>query len=164
MAFLEKLENSGIPVKAAVTASAPADVFAALNGFLNFPRKNDAVWVNSLFILSSFAFENYYGVPGLARSLFNPEYYDIARKAYLREPYKAEDVPTDLKALIRKDYFDPQFFAESAYGKLVAQAQAYRWVVQDANPKLLWRSRRSDHCRDWPLTHGLSAGHRGGKS
>ena len=73
MAFLEKFESSGVPVKAAVTASAPADVFAALNGFLNFPRKNDAAWVNSLFILSSFAFENYYGVPGLARSLFNPE-------------------------------------------------------------------------------------------
>lgn len=130
MALLEKLEENGIPVKAAVTASAPADVFAALNGFLNFPRKNDAGWVNSLFILSSFAFENYYGVPGLAQSLFNPEYYDIARKAYLREPYNPEDVPTDLKTLIRKEYFDPQFFAESAYGKLVAQAQSYRWVVK----------------------------------
>lgn len=130
MAFLEKLENAGIPVKAAVTASAPADVFAALNGFLNFPRKNDAPWVNSLFILSSFAFENYYAVPGLARSLFNPEHYDIVRKAYLREPFNAEDIPTDLHKLIRKEYFDPQFFAESAYGRLVAQAQAYRWVIK----------------------------------
>ncbi len=130
MAFLEKLESYGISVKAAVTASAPADVFAALNGFLNFPRKNDAVWVNSLFILSSFAFENYYDVPGLARSLFNPEYYDIARKAYMREPLDPADVPTDLKKLIRKEYFNPQFFAESAYGKLVAQAQAYRWIVK----------------------------------
>lgn len=130
MAFLEKLENSGVPVKAAVTASAPSDVFAALNGFLNFPRKNDASWVNSLFILSSFAFENYYGVPGLAQSLFNPDYYDIARKAYMREPLNPQDVPTDLRKLIRKDYFDPQFFAESAYGKLIAQAQSYRWVVK----------------------------------
>jgi hypothetical protein len=32
--------------------------------------------------------------------------------------------------LIAADYFDPQFFAESAYGKLVAQAQSYRWVVK----------------------------------
>ncbi len=130
MAFLEKLETVGIPVKAAVTASAPADVFAALNGFLNFPRKNDAVWVNSLFILSSFAFEHYYGIPGLARSLFNPDHYEIARKAYFREPFNAADVPTDLKVLIRKEYFDPNYFAESAYGRLVAQAQSYRWVVK----------------------------------
>ena len=38
----------------------------------------------TLFILSSFSFENYYGVPGLARSLITDEYYDIARKAYER--------------------------------------------------------------------------------
>ncbi|MDU6375788.1 MAG: acetylxylan esterase, partial [Bradyrhizobium sp.] len=69
MAFLEKLESAGMPVAAAATASAPVDVFVALHGFLNFPRSNDASWVNSLFILSAFAFENYYAVPGLARSV-----------------------------------------------------------------------------------------------
>ena len=138
MAFLEKLENSGIPVKAAVTASAPADVFAALNGFLNFPRKNDAVWVNSLFILSSFAFENYYGVPGLARSLFNPEYYDIARKAYVREPFNPADVPTDLKKLIHKDYFDPQFFAELRLRQARRSGAVLSLGRQDTHTQLLW--------------------------
>jgi pimeloyl-ACP methyl ester carboxylesterase len=130
MAFLEKLEAAGVKVDAAATASAPVDVFVALNGFLNFPRKNDADWVNSLFILSSFSFENYYGIPGLARSLIADAYYDVARKAYLREPFNAADVPADLRKLIKPDYFDAQFFAESAYGKLVAQATAYRWVIK----------------------------------
>lgn len=130
MAFLEKLEHAGVPVQAAATASAPVDVFMALNGFLNFPRKNDADWVNSLFILSAFSFEHYYGVPGLARSLINPKYYDVARKAYLREPFNPADLPTDLHKLIRKQYFDPQFFADSAYGRLVASTQAYRWVIR----------------------------------
>ena len=130
MAMLEALERNGTPVKAAATASAPADVFVALNGFLNFPRKNDAVWVNSLFVLSSFSFEAYYGVPGLAASLINPEYYEVSRKAWAREPVDPAAIPTDLKKLIRKEYFDPHFFAESAYGKLVAQTQSYRWLVQ----------------------------------
>jgi pimeloyl-ACP methyl ester carboxylesterase len=130
MAMLEKLEQSGVKVDAAATASAPVDVFVALNGFLNFPRKNDASWVNSLFILSAFSFENYYGVPGLARSLIADAYYDVSRKAYLREPFNAADVPTDLHKLIRADYFDPQFFAASAYGRLVAQSQAYRWIIK----------------------------------
>lgn len=130
MAFLEKLEAAGVKVTAAATASAPVDVFAALNGFLNFPRKNDASWVNSLFILSAFAFENYYAVPGLARSLFSDTYYDVARKAYLREPYNVTDIPTDLHKLLRPDYFNPQFFADSAYGRLVARTQAYRWIIQ----------------------------------
>ena len=130
MAMLEKLEQSGIKVDAAATASAPVDAFVALNGFLSFPRKNDASWVNSLFILTSFSFENYYGVPGLARSLIADAYYDVSRKAYTREPFNPADVPTDLHKLIRADYFDPQFFAASTYGRLVAQTQAYRWIVK----------------------------------
>lgn len=130
MAFLEKLESAGVKVAGAATASAPVDIFVALNGFLDFPRKIDATWVNSLFILSSFAFENYYGVPGLARSLFNDDYYDLARKVYEREPFNAADVPSDLHKLIRADYFDAQYFAASAYGRLVAQTTAYRWIVK----------------------------------
>jgi pimeloyl-ACP methyl ester carboxylesterase len=130
MAFLEKLEAAGVKVDAVATASAPVDVFVALNGFLSFPRNIDATWVNSLFILSSFAFENYYGVPGLARSLFNDDYYDLARKVYEREPFNAADVPSDLHKLIRADYFNAQHFAASAYGKLVAQTTAYRWIVK----------------------------------
>jgi len=129
-AMLEKLESVGIPAQAMTTASAPVDVFVALNGFLNFPRKNDANWVTTLFILSSFSFENYYGVPGLARALLTDETYEISRKVYEREPVEASQVPTDLRKLIRPEYFDPQFFANSAYGRLVAQTQAYRWVTK----------------------------------
>lgn len=130
MAFLEKLESAGVAVQAAATASAPVDVFVALNGFLSFPRRNDAAWVTSLFILSSFAFESYFGVPGLARSLINDEYYDVSRKAYERQPFDPDDVPTDLHELIRPAYFDPQFFAASAYGRLVAETHAYRWIIK----------------------------------
>lgn len=130
MALLEKLESAGTAVKAAATASAPVDIFVALNGFLNFPRKIDAPWLTTLFIWSSFAFENYYSVPGLARSLINDQYYDISRKAYEKQPVREADVPTDLRQLIREEYFDPRFFANSAYGKLVAATQAYRWVIR----------------------------------
>ncbi|MNT42325.1 hypothetical protein D3C72_1787430 [compost metagenome] len=117
-------------MQATATASAPVDVFVALNGFLQFPRANDASWVTSLFILSSFSYENYYGEPGLARSLINPAYYEVSRKAYAREPFNAADVPTDVRKLIKAEYFNPKFFAASAYGRLVAQAQSYRWVIQ----------------------------------
>lgn len=131
MAFLEKLESAGVPVAAAATASAPVDVFVALSGFLNFPRKNDADWVPTLFILSSFAFENYYGVPGLARSMINDDYYDVSRKAYEKQPFEASQIPTDLHKLIRNEYFNPEFFAASAYGRLVAEkAHSYRWIIK----------------------------------
>ncbi|NPU64850.1 prolyl oligopeptidase family serine peptidase [Bradyrhizobium sp. 83012] len=130
MAYLEKLESAGVPVAAAATASAPVDVFVALNGFLSFPRSNDASWVNSLFILSAFAFENYYAVPGLARSVISDSSYEVARKAYMREPFNVAEVPTDLHKLLKPEYFDAQYFAASAYGRLVAQTQAYRWIIK----------------------------------
>lgn len=129
MALLEALEAADVPVDAAATASAPVDIAVALNGFLAFPRPIDAPWTTTLFILSAFAFEEYHGIPGLARALFLDEAYDIARKAYLREPLDPKDVPTDLRALIRPEFFDPAVFARSAYGRLVAETTAYRWIV-----------------------------------
>lgn len=130
LAFLEKLESAGVPVKAVATASAPADVFAILSGFLDFPRKNDATWVPTLFILSAFSFENYYGEPGLARLLLTDATYDLARRGYERLPIDPSAVPTDLHAIIRPEYFDPHFFAASAYGRLAAETQCYRWVIR----------------------------------
>ncbi len=131
MAFLEKLENSGVPVAAAATASAPVDAFVMVSGALDFPRKIDAVWMNSVFILSAFSFENYYGVPGLARALFTDEAYDVARKVYEREKVDFAAVPTDLHKLIRPEYFDPKFLAASTYGRLLLdKTNAYRWVIQ----------------------------------
>ena len=130
MAFLEKLEQHDVPVAAAATASAPVDVMAALNGYLSFPRKIDAKWLSSLFILSSFAFENYYQVPGLAHGVLTDESYEISRKAYERQPFNPADVPTNLHKLVRPEYFDAKLFAGSIYGRLLANAQAYRWVIK----------------------------------
>ena len=130
MAFLEKLESAGISVQAAATASAPIDIFVALNGALNFPRKNDAPWLTTIVILTAFSFENYYGMPGLARSVINDGYYDVSRKPYERRPFDTADIPTEMHKLVRSEYFDPQFFAASAYGRLAADAQAYRWIIQ----------------------------------
>jgi pimeloyl-ACP methyl ester carboxylesterase len=131
MAFLEKLEAAGVPVDATATASAPVDVFVALSGFLDFPRKNDADWVPTLFILSAFSYENYYSVPGLAHALLKDEYYDLCRRAYERLPFDPSQIPTDLHKLIRKEYFDSQYFANSAFGRLVTEkGQSYRWVIK----------------------------------
>ncbi len=113
--------------------------------------------MTSLFILSSFSFENYYGIPGLARSLISDAYYDVARKAYLREPYNAADVPTDLRKLIRADYFDPQFFAASAYGRLAARRDGLSLDHQEPGAQLLRRERRGHQRRPRPARDDLSA-------
>lgn len=128
-ALLEKLEEIGIPVNAAATASAPIDLAAAMKGMLYFPREIDAAWIGTTFILSSFAYENYYNVPGLAASVIHPKHYDAARAAYFREPFDVADIPMNLKELVRPEYFEPTFFQNSAFGRLVANTQAYRRVI-----------------------------------
>lgn len=128
-AMLEKLEEIGVSVNAAATASAPIDLAAEISGLLYFPREIDAAWMGTTFILSSFAFENYYSVPGLAASVIKPEHYDVARAAYMREPFDIAEIPTTLEALLRPEYFEPNFFKSSPYGKLMADTQAYRRVI-----------------------------------
>ncbi len=130
MAFLERLETAGVKVDGAATASGPADVYSLLSGFLDFPRKNDSPSNSLLYILSAFSFETYYGIPGLARSVIADGYFDLAKKVYERQPYAFDAVPTDLRQLIRPDYFDPDYFAASAYGRIALATQAYRWIIR----------------------------------
>lgn len=132
MALLEKLESANVSVTAATTASAPLDVYALMQGILNFPRSFDAVWLNSIVILSAFSFEQYYGIPGLARSVIADQYYEVAKAAYERTPYTMSDIPSDLHKLMRPAYFDAKYFSSSAYGRLMASTQAYRWVIRSA--------------------------------
>lgn len=129
-ALLEKLEEIGVKVEAAATASAPIDLAAAMTGMLNFPRKIDAEWIGTTFILSAFAFENYYNIPGLAASIIKPEHYKVTRAAYMREPFNIADLPMTLKDLIQPQYFDPNYFQSSIFGRLMAETQAYRRVIR----------------------------------
>ncbi|WP_353813086.1 hypothetical protein [Mesorhizobium sp.] len=40
------------------------------------------------------------------------------------------EISTDQHKLVRSDYLNPRFFAASAYGRPVADAQAYRWIIE----------------------------------
>jgi pimeloyl-ACP methyl ester carboxylesterase len=130
LALLEKLEADGVPVSGAATASAPADVAAALTGLLAFPRENAAAWAPTLFMLSAFSFETYYGVPGLARSVLTEEAYPVARRLYDFEPVEEAEVPTDMRKVVRAELFDPQVFAASGFGRLAAETTAFRTVFR----------------------------------
>lgn len=148
MEFLEKLEASGIKVKAASTASAPADPFAAASALLFNPRQGkdgntaDAVWANTIFILSAFSYENYYSQPGLTHSLFKDAHWDAYHKIYTRD-YKnmhfspdgkemivdGVSTPTHLPEMFKEPYQNPTYFSLSEYGSLLKRAGAYQWCV-----------------------------------
>ena len=147
--FLEKLEQEGIKVKAASTASAPADPFAAASAWLFHPRDGkdgntaDAVWVNTVLILTAFSYENYYSRPGLAEEVFNKDYVEAYRKIYTRQ-YKSVTFTTDGKSMmvdgvrtptkplemLSERYQDPGYFSKSDYGTFLKNVGNYRWYVQ----------------------------------
>jgi len=131
MAFLERLDTLGVPVMAAGTAAAQCDGFVMTNGFLSHPRAIDAKWVTTMFILTAFAFEEYYQIPGLAIGVFTDEQYDLAKRVYMKDPaVQEQDFPLDLRRLIRPEYFDPDYFAHSAYGQLLLAMHPYRWDIK----------------------------------
>jgi len=131
MALLERLEQAGLPVRAVGTAAAQCDGYVMTSGFLNFPRPIEAWWVTTMFILTAFSFEEYYDIPGLAQGLFTPEMYPLARGVYLKDgSVKLADFPRDLRKLIRPEFFDPARYRSSAYGRLAAAMQPYRWVIR----------------------------------
>jgi pimeloyl-ACP methyl ester carboxylesterase len=130
LAFSQYLEEHNTKHIAVATASAPSEGFTALSGFLMFPRPIDPDWVNSLFILTVFSFEEYYGAPGLGRSLIQDQYYQICRDFYDDKEIDYTKVPTDLKKLIRPEYFDPTYFENSTYGKLLRRVEVNRRIVQ----------------------------------
>jgi pimeloyl-ACP methyl ester carboxylesterase len=131
MTFLERLERSNTKVTAAATVAAQCDGYVMLNGFMSFPRKIDGSWVSAMFMLTVFSFEEYYQIPGLAQGFFTPEMYPIAKRVYEKDStLKPEEFPTDLKKLIRKEFFDPVYFRNSAYGKIMSELHPYRWVIE----------------------------------
>ena len=67
----------------------------------------------------------------MAESLFTPEAYAIAKGIYLKDgSVDPAELPTDLRTLIRREYFDPAFFRASAYGRLISTMHPYRWVIR----------------------------------
>ena len=135
--FLEKLEELGFPVKAASTASAPPDLFAALNGWIYNPSPIQAGWINSILILAVFSYENYYSQPGLAKDVIDPLYYERCKQIYERRGVNSLDqtyanlfgskkIPSEMRKLVRSKYRDPLNLADSPLGKDLAECQAYR--------------------------------------
>ncbi len=130
LAFLEKLNKYNILVKAAGTAACQNDGYSLTNQILFFPREIDAPWLPVPFILTVFSFQEYYGKCCLAKSMFLPNKYQLARRIYLKDPTLTQaDYPTDIKTLIKPEYLNPVYFRNSIYGKLINTVTPYRWVI-----------------------------------
>ena len=132
--LLEFMEAKGVDVSGAFTAASPNDPLALMNGLLYHPRTIDASWINTLVALTAFSCEKYYGPKGLAKQVIDPRYFKAFKSIYERTYageaalfallQQWEGIP--LQEFFSPRYRDPSFFANSAYGKCLANGETYR--------------------------------------
>lgn len=127
MVFLNKLESENIPVTAAATASAPQDLYAIINGWMNRPKESDASFLSGLLALQLHAYAEYYRLPGLAESFIRPEFQIAARDLYANKlTWEQAALPKWLPAFLQEDILvQPQ--RASRYWEILQANQAYRW-------------------------------------
>lgn len=130
MQFRRRLEELGMPVKAAATASTPSDLYLLFARWINNPSPLDATYLVGIpaLFLNSYAY--YYGMPGLPQTSIKPEYAAIAKEFY----ENATDWDSAQKRLPQKvgDLLRPEFAAASsmacdAFYKRLQDNQAYAW-------------------------------------
>jgi len=131
MAFLEKLEALGVPVRAAAVASAPLDLYSIINGWLHQSREIDAAYLPALLALQLNAYEEYYGLPGLANSAIKPEYQKAARALYLNEiTWEESKLPTRLSDFLEPDFIRSSSAGTTRYWQIVRDNQAWQWRLR----------------------------------
>ena len=124
MALLNKLEANDRPVRAAATVAAPTDLWIALATPLFNPGPKPP-WLSLIYVLTAFSYEHYYSVPGLSQSFIRKEYYDAAKDFYLQKMFDLQKLSVPLAMLIEAQYFDPIFFYQSTFGKLLQKSVTY---------------------------------------
>jgi len=133
MTFLRRLEQAGIPVTAAATASAPVDLtFFVARGICN-PRSFDAVYTPACFSNLLFALEEYHKLPGLAAAAIRPQYYQAARDFYdfkLEWSDYLQQTTGSVVDLVKPEFIEQMRLGTANLIPLLEKSQAYRWVSQ----------------------------------
>lgn len=130
LTFLRRLENEGISVAASMSASTPADLYAFVTGTLSNRRPIDAAYAGGCFTNLLFAYEHYYGMKDLAKSIIKPQYYADAkaffefRMSYEEFLKKTTPVATEM---IQPELVPALQNGMHPLAKILQNAEAYRW-------------------------------------
>lgn len=133
MQFLRRLETLGIPVTAAATVSAPADLAAAFRRPIANPRPQDAAWIKGCISNMLWSHEEYSRLPGLAASAIKPEYLAASRKFFDGEvswPDFDASVPGGVTALLRPEFLVGAETGRGRFWELLEAGGAYRWKIK----------------------------------
>lgn len=130
MAFRNRLETLGIPVKAAATASTPTDINLMLSSYINNPNKLDVSWLVGIFALYINSYEQNYGMMGLVSAAIRPQYQQTARDFYANKIGWTE--ASKIFPQTVNEFLTPEFAAGSSlysneFFKRTEADECYRW-------------------------------------
>lgn len=128
--FHRYLEQQGVSVTAAATASTPSSPWMLSTRWIYKPTKYDAQWILGTVAQLLNSYERYYGLNGLVAEALKPEYVQQARDFYDNK-LGWSDVAKSWP-MYSADFFKPEFAAkialgENAFAKLLLENQAYQW-------------------------------------
>ena len=146
MAFLQKLEEQGIPVSAASTAAGFDDFYATFAAGIYNQRKIDANWLSIGFALTVWSYETYYRRPGLAAETFKPSQLAGTKTIYDRSYTSEEEfnkifidfsrvtkgkdgqpeLVLDMKKMLADKFSDPIVFSNSEFAELARKSEVVR--------------------------------------
>jgi pimeloyl-ACP methyl ester carboxylesterase len=131
MLYLRKLEEAGIEVTAAATASTPVDPLFFIVRGLNNPRPIDAVYEAACMTNMLFAQEYYNGIEGLAKNSINPKYYQTALDFYdfkIDWMQYRKGASDDLKEVFTSSFYSDSRAATAPFWQSLYYGEAYRWI------------------------------------
>jgi len=128
--FRRYLEQQGVSITAAATASTPSSPWMLSTRWTFKPSRYDAQWILGTVAQLLNSYEHYYGLEGLVTEALRAEYVQQAIDFYdnnLAWSDVAQSWPMD-----SADFFQPEFARKIALGdndfaKLLLENQAYEW-------------------------------------
>ncbi len=130
MIFRHKLEELGIPIKAAAMAGTPNDLYILVAKWINDPSHLEVEWMVGIASLFINSYERYYGLEGLSNMAIKPEYWQTARDFYLNKIDWAEaekNLPKTVKEFLADDFAKDSSLVANRFYRQVLDNQAYRW-------------------------------------
>lgn len=129
-AFQQRLELAGIPITAAAMASAPNDIYLAINRWLHVPSEYDVSWLVATTGMLVFAYENYYGFEGLSSVAIRPEYLETVKGLYENRITWAEaskTLPSKCVDLLTEDFVARVGSLSDPFSQQLLANRSYNW-------------------------------------
>jgi len=130
MVFRNRLEQVGVPIKAAATASTPNDTYLLISKWLNNRTALDTDWIVGTVALLINSYEQYYSLPGLSKAAIKPQYWQTARDFYENKIAWAEVAkvfPKSSKEFLQDSFAEESSLMANRFYRQLFENQGYQW-------------------------------------